>query len=43
LIGTAKPREEGESVRGTAAVRQGSVARMNAVEKYISVKAVRVG
>jgi hypothetical protein len=37
------PREEGESVSGTAAVRNGNAARMNAGEKYISVKALRVG
>ena len=43
LIGIATPTEEEESVSGTAAVMKGSVARMNAVEKYISVKALRVG
>ena len=42
LIETATPREGGELVSGTAAVRKGSVARMNAGEKYISVKALKV-
>jgi len=41
LIETATP-EEGELVSGTAAVRKGSVARMNAGEKYISIKALKV-
>jgi hypothetical protein len=34
--GTAIPTEEGDLVCGTAAVRKGSVERMNAEEKYIS-------
>jgi len=42
LIETATPREGRELVSGTAAVREGSVARMNAGEKYISVKALKV-
>jgi hypothetical protein len=42
LIETETPREEGEPVSGTAAVRRGSVAKMNAGEKYMSVRALKV-
>jgi hypothetical protein len=41
LIETAIP-EGVESVRETAAVRKGSMAKMNAGEKYISAKALKV-
>ena len=34
--------QEGESVSGTAAVWKGNVAKVNARERYISVKALKV-
>lgn len=41
VIGTAIPREVGDSASGTAAVRKGSEVRMKTRERYISSGTLR--